>query len=339
MKALVVGLGSMGKRRIRNLQRLGVEKIAGLDLRADRRDEAASNYTIETFDAAERAYAWKPDAIVCSTPPDLHLGVARAAVERGIPVFTEAGVSLEGLDDLERIAAAKGVLVAPSCTLRYFAAPKKIREWVRARAIGRPLSFVYQSGQWLPDWHPWEDYRTFYVSRRETGACREIVPFELTWLCDIFGDVQEVQAFAAKLSALEAPIEDVYQGLYRFASGVAGMLQVDVLARVPVRHFHLLGSEGSIEWDAGRKEIRLFTKETGEWKTESLATGTVEPQYAEWAAEEPYVEEMGDFLAAVKGERPWPNPLASDRRVLEALLAAEESHATGRRVWLGPGKP
>ncbi|MBF0332461.1 MAG: hypothetical protein HQL40_02295 [Alphaproteobacteria bacterium] len=58
MNLLVIGLGSMGKRRIRCLKRLGVERIIAYDPRADRRAEAAAAYGIATFaDWAEAAAA------------------------------------------------------------------------------------------------------------------------------------------------------------------------------------------------------------------------------------------------------------------------------------------
>ena len=50
MRFLVIGLGSMGKRRVRNLRALGVDHIAGYDPREDRRVEASDNYGIPVFD-------------------------------------------------------------------------------------------------------------------------------------------------------------------------------------------------------------------------------------------------------------------------------------------------
>lgn len=334
MKLLVIGLGSMGKRRIRNLRHLGAEAITGFDPRADRRKEAVERYGITIVDGIEAGLDRDLDAVVISTPPDLHTFYALLAARRGLSFFTEASVVDDGMDELEREVARRGVVGAPSCTMRYYVGPQTIRQWVEAGAIGRPLTFVYQSGQWLPDWHPWEDYRTFYASNRVTGACREIVPFELTWLTEIFGTVAAVQAFKTKMSALEADIDDLYQALFQFASGVSGVLHVDVLARAPVRRFHLVGTEGSIVWDALDKAARLYRAATGQWEVQSLTSGTVEPGYAEWAAEEPYVDEMRDFIAAVRREKLWRHSLADDRRILRALYAAEESHAHGHLVRL-----
>jgi predicted dehydrogenase len=338
-RILVVGLGSMGKRRIRNLVRLGVDRIVGFDPRADRRDEAAAKYGIETVTSFEQGLAIGPDACVISTPPDFHTVYALEAARRGISFFTEAGVLDEGIDELEREVARHDVVAAPSCTARYYPGPQTIRRRVAEGSIGTPHTFMYHSGQWLPDWHPWEDYRDFYASRRATGACREIVPFELAWLTHIFGDVVAVQAFKGKLSQLDADIDDVYQGLYAFSSGVHGMMQVDVLARAPVRHFRLIGSDGTVEWNAIANEVRLFRAGVADWETVSLARGTVEAQYVQWSAEEPYVEEMRDFLSAVRGEQPWVHSLDADRQLLRALYAAEESAVCGERIVIGEATP
>ncbi len=335
VKFLIIGLGSMGKRRVRNLKHLGAGEVIGFDPRLDRRAEAAEKYGIHTVATIDEGFALQPDAVVISTPPDLHMPYALEAARRGVHFFTEASVVDDGIDELLAICASQpGLVGVPSCTMRYYPGPRQIEALVRAGEIGEVRSFVYQTGQWLPDWHPWKDHRTFYVSKRITGACREIVPFELTWLTNLFGNVAAVQAYTAKLSDLEADIDDIYQCLFQFDSGVAGFLQMDVLARTPVRHFRLLGSEGTIEWEASSNEVRIFRVSTGEWERFSLKRGTVEANYAEWAAEEPYINEMRDFVAAIHGERPYGYTYAEDGVILRVMEAAETSSAEGRRVHL-----
>lgn len=329
MKFLVIGLGSMGKRRVRNLARLGFSDITGYDPRPDRRAEAAEKYgiaTVSNWTAAERLSV---DAWIVSTPPDTHLDYGFRAVARGVAFFTEANVPDPRVPEMMRELKRSGLVGAPSNTMRYYAGPKKIAEIVRAGTIGLPLAFTYQTGQYLPDWHPWESYKDFYVAKRATGACREIVPFELAWLVDIFGPVESLSCHKAKLTDLDADIDDIYQLLLRFECGVLGHLMVDVIARPAVRLFRLNGSEGTVEWDHGANRARVWTAATGRWSDISLSAGTVEKGYIH--AEEPYVDEIADFVAAVKGERPWPYPFAEDEKVLDLLLRAEASDATGMR--------
>jgi len=94
LTALVVGLGSMGKRRVRNLCALGVERIVGFDVREDRRREAADRYQVDVVPTLERGLASKPDVMIISTPPHRHVEFARAAVDAGIPFFMEANCFL-----------------------------------------------------------------------------------------------------------------------------------------------------------------------------------------------------------------------------------------------------
>ena len=76
MKFLIVGLGSMGKRRIRNLQYLKAGKIIGFDTREDRAKDAEEKYNIQAFTDFEEAMGQNPDAVIISTPPDLHVKYA-----------------------------------------------------------------------------------------------------------------------------------------------------------------------------------------------------------------------------------------------------------------------
>src|SRR4051812_40829735 len=99
---LIVGLGSMGKRRIRNLTKLGTLEITGFDPRADRREEARTQYDIAAVESIEAGFAARPDAVVISTPPDQHVSYARQAVRRGLPFFIEASV---GNDEFELLAS------------------------------------------------------------------------------------------------------------------------------------------------------------------------------------------------------------------------------------------
>ncbi|EWY42508.1 oxidoreductase [Skermanella stibiiresistens SB22] len=330
MRFLIVGLGSMGKRRIRCLKSLGFETIVGYDPRADRRTEAAERYGVEKIADWAAAAALPVDAWIISTPPDTHVDYALRATERGIAFFTEANVTDPRSGELIRRVAEAGTVGAPSCTMRYFKGPLRIKELVAAGVIGRPLIFTYQCGQYLPDWHPWESYKDFYVSKRETGACREIVPFELAWLTDVFGEVETLSCLKDKVGDIDCDIDDVYQMLLRFRTRVVGHLLVDVIARPAVRCFRLNGTEGTIEWDHTLNRLRVFRASENAWTDEALTDATVERGYIH--AEEPYVAEMADFVAAVRRERPWPFPLTDDERVLDLLVRAEASSLDGRHV-------
>jgi predicted dehydrogenase len=327
MKVLVVGLGSMGKRRVRNLRALGGHEIAGVDIRDDRCEEAASKYGIPTFGSLRVGMsAFKPTAIVISTSPERHMDVAFEAFGQRVPCFIEASVvDADRIRELNALTIQTPVLIAPSCTMRYFAGPRKVKELIQSGSIGRPLNFNYHTGQFLPDWHPWEGIEEFYVSARETGGGREIVPFELTWLNDIFGFPEPLSCVKAKLTDMPADIDDIYHCLLRYPNGVLGNLTVEVISRPhATRELRVLGSAGEIVYSADANTVRCASVDESAWAEFDLGHGAIEAGYIN--PEEPYIAEMRDFVDAVAlgDKRRFPNTLGDDVGVLDLLYRLEE---------------
>lgn len=328
MKFLVIGLGSMGKRRVRNLLAIGGHEVAGFDPRADRRAEAADKYGIAVYDGVEAALAsHAPDCLVISTSPEHHMTYAAIGQQRKLACFIEASVvDAERILELHQQTAEHGPLMAPSCTMRYFPGPKKVKQLIAQGVIGKPLNVNYQTGQYLPDWHPWEKIEDFYVSARATGAGREIVPFELTWLNDIFGgQPQALACVKAKLTDMNADIDDIYHCLLRYPQQVLANITVEVISRPQsTRELRVLGSLGEIVMSADENCVRYANTEHPEWVRFDLGGGSVEAGYIN--PEEPYIAEMTAFVDAVaSGERRlYPNTLLDDYHVLQTLYQLEQ---------------
>lgn len=323
MRFLIVGLGSMGKRRIRNLRALGENDVIGFDLQPQRRIEAQREYKIKVVSSFDEGLSQGPDAIIVSTPPDRHLPYAMEAARRNIHFFTEASVLLEGIDDLISECKGRDIVAAPSSTMRFNPSIQTMKNLVERKAIGDILAFNYHCGQYLPDWHVYEDYRTYYVSKRETGACREIVPYELSWITWMLGPVKSLSCMKGKLSKLEADIDDIYQVLLDFDQGILGHMQIDVISRVPYRYFKAISEEGVILWDWEKRLVRMYDSSAKAWKEYPQPKGTVQEGYI--LEEDMYIGEMEHFIGAIKGKHEYMYSLEDDKRILELLNAAEKS--------------
>ena len=330
MKFLVIGLGSMGKRRVRNLISLGYQdNIAGYDIEASRREEA-KKYNIKIYDDFEEAIQeYKPDAVMISTPPNMHMEYAYSAVEKGISCFIEASVvDAKKILELSKIIKNKKLVVIPSSTMRYFPAPMKIKELITDGTIGRVLNYNYHTGQYLPDWHPWEEIEDFYVSNPDTGAAREIVPFELTWLNDIFGTPKPLACVRKKLTDISAKIDDIYHCILEYPDGVLGNLCVEVISRPrATRDMRILGSDGEIVFNGDDNSLKYINIQMNDWKRVSFERGTVEDNYIN--PEEPYINEVKDFVDAIKLMQnnkniKYPNTLENDYEILQILYKLED---------------
>jgi len=322
MKIAVIGLGSMGKRRIRNLTQIGGCIVEGFDIRKDRADEAALlGCSTHLLDGQFIPDSF--DAIIISTPPDRHLEYLKLSLAVNRPVFVEASVILEGLQELMTEADRLGVLVCPSCTMRFHPAILEIKRSVQEGSLGRPTNFVYHCGQYLPDWHPWEDIRDYYVSDRSTGGAREIVAFELTWLTDIFGEMSQSGCTYGKTMDLGVDIDDTYAFSGRFGAKTIGSITVDVTSRIATRRLTLNMEYGQLVWDWNEGCIYIEAVEACRSERIMFKLNDAAPGYNRNITESMYVNEMKAFLAAVRGESVFPNSLKDDILILETLLDLE----------------
>ena len=337
MKFLIIGLGSMGKRRIRNLLANGISicNIVGMDLREDRANEAEAKYKIKAFSSyIDSTKLYKPDVLIVSTPPKNHMEYAWQAAKNGIHCFIEASVvDAELIRKLHNFSLSLELIIVPSCTMRYFPGPKKVKQLINAGVIGEPLNINYHTGQYIKDWHPWEKVEDFYVSDRETSGCREIVPFELTWLNDIFGFPKPISCVKSKLDDIQMDVEDIYHCVLQYPNGILLNMTIEVISRPKAtRELLILGKKGKLVFSADEQVVRYINYSEHKWKKFKIAEGLQEGNCIN--PEEPYIEEIGDFLAAIKNKNKslFPNNLLEDYNTLQLLYELENIAAQGKNT-------
>ena len=159
MKLLIVGLGSMGKRRARLAKGIAAAiQIVGVDTAEGRRAEAKQlALADEAYPSiAEAVAAAHPDAALVCTAPLSHAAVIGELLDNGLPVFTELNLVRDGYAENMAKAAEKQLPLFLSSTMLYRRETQYIKQQVAA--FGKPVHYIYHIGQYLPDWHPWENY-------------------------------------------------------------------------------------------------------------------------------------------------------------------------------------
>lgn len=328
MKFLVIGLGSMGKRRLRNLQRHGVKDIIGFDVRDDRAKEASQLYSVDTFVNFEDALARKPDVFIISCPPHHHLQYANFAVDNNLHFFSEVNTvePQELLQVMEKVRN-KDIVAAPSCTLRFHPCVAAIKNLINSQSLGKPLLLTYHSGQNLEDWHPWEKVTDFYVGKKETGGGRDQIMFELEWITWLLGEVVSVNALTRKLSSIDADIFDTYDLILETKNGVIANVLVDVIQRPADRIFRLVCEKGIIHWDWITHTVKAYSTLDNKW-----LEIPERPGYKGYLVEEMYEEEIQTFLRALRGEEKYPITYDDEIKLLQITYAAEQSSENGKKI-------
>ncbi len=323
MKTLIAGFGSIGRRHFRNLRALGVNDFVFLrSRRSSLPDDEIAAYPAET--SLEAALAHQPQAVIVSNPTALHLDVAIPAARAGCHLFLEKPLShnRERVDELQAAVAQGGGRVLVGFQFRYHPGLRQVKTWLAEGAIGRPLSARAHWGEYLPGWHPWEDYRRGYSARQDLGGGVILtLCHPLDYLRWLLGEVTGLWAFIGQESDLELEVEDNAEIGLRFAGGGLGTVHLDYNQRPPAHRLEIIGTRGTIRWDNADGAARL-------WRGDSSAWDVILPPDG-FERNDLFRAQMRHFLAVTRGEEAPRCTLEDGIRALELALAAHRSAREG----------
>lgn len=320
MKIIVIGLGSMGKRRIRLLSEHKDMTLFGIDNNQERCQEVKDKFGIKCYNSiSEVVAAEHPEAAVISTSPLSHATIIKECLQNNLHVFTEINLVSDGYEENMKLAKEKGLTLFLSSTFLYQAETLKIIEKVKESNAGK-LNYLYHVGQYLPDWHPWESYNNYFIGNPRTNGCREILTIDLPWIVTAFGDIKTVQVLKSKNTGLNIEYNDNYLIMLEHETGAKGIFAADVVARKAVRHFEVYGEDLHLTWEGTPETLLGYDLQKKE-DVQLLADLTTEhvEGYSNLIDENPYRDELQAFLdAVIKGKQPmWD--FAKDYELLKVI--------------------
>jgi predicted dehydrogenase len=338
MKFLIAGLGSIGRRHFRNLISLGEKDIILLRTRkATLPDDELAGYPVETK-LQQALQKHKPDAVIVANPTSMHLDVAIPAAEAGCHVLLEKPVShsLERLDVLQKTAERSESKILVGFQFRYHPTLIKARELIQSNALGKILTVHAHWGEYLPQWHAWEDYRQSYAARTDLGGGVAVtLTHPLDYLRYLLGDVESLWSFNAHVSPLEIDVEDVAEIGMKFTNGAVGGVHVNYFQRPPVHRLEIVGTSGTLRWDNADGILHLYKSPAvfGSFSDQPPAPimETFSPPEG-FERNQLFVAQTRHFIEVARGESEPICILDDGVQALRLALAAYESQETSRRV-------
>ncbi len=329
MKFLIAGLGSIGRRHMRNLVALGENDIVLFRTRkATMPEEELAGFPVET-NLQEALKKHKPDAVIVANPTALHLDIAIPAAETGCAILLEKPIShsTERLDQLEAAVKKSGSKVLVGFQFRFHPGLLRAKQLISDGEIGRVVSAHVHFGEYLPAWHPWEDYRKGYAARADMGGGVVLTQcHSLDYLPWLVGKVESAWGFTAKLSDLEVDVDDTAKIGLRFEGGALGSLHLDYNQQPPAHHFEVIGTKGSLQWTLSDGATRIYRAEKKDWEVYPLPAG--------WERNVMFMDQMKHFVEVVRGGAQPSCSLEDGVRVMKLIAAVNESQNTGRLITL-----
>jgi len=343
MKVLIAGLGSIGQRHLRNVIQhfKGDVDLTAYRVRKDSRVispklivepdiELSQKYPFREFHDLDKALADKPDCVLICNPNHLHIPVALKAAEAGCHLFIEKPLShnLEGTEKLIRILEEKKLTHFIGFQLRFHPVYLKMKELLTSRSIGRLFSVHAEVGEYLPDWHKWEDYREMYASRKDQGGGVILTQIhEIDYLISLFGNPKSVYSIGGHLSSLEMDVEDSVDILMEFKNHgklLPVTLHMDYLQKPPSRKCRVIGEDGILTMDFHKLQV---SKSDRNAKEEVYS-------YKDLDKNRMFADELSHFFQCVRENMPTQVPVNTALQSLKVALAMKQSMELGRKIEL-----
>jgi predicted dehydrogenase len=338
VRILIAGLGAIGQRHARNLRALRpdaqllayrsrrLRHVVTETLASDESRDVEAELGIRAFTELDAVLAERPDAVFVCTPSSLHLEVAQRSAEAGCHLFIEKPVShtMEGVERLRAKVESGGLVAMVGCQWRFHPLVRQLRALLRSAALGPLQSAHIAYAEYLPDWHPYEDYRMSYAARAQLGGgvvLTQIHDYDLAWW--LFGAPHRVRATGGHLSDLEIDVEDTVDATLETAA-VAVRVTQTMATRPPRRSITVEGEQGRATLDllAGRLDVDARPP-----------LAPVAP-IADYQRNQMFVDEAAQFLECLQGRVAPAVPLSEGIAVLRIALAVKESLRTGHAVEL-----
>lgn len=294
----ILGCGSIGQRHIQNLQTLGVEKIVALRTRKGHFKKIDGKYQIDEVETWDALLDAKPDVAVISNPTSMHIQSAQKVVPyvRGIFIEKPLSHSLDGIDDFLDMLKRHKVTSFVGFNLRFHPVVLKCHELISSNDFGEPIVFQCQVGEYLPDWHPYEDYKKGYYARRDLGGGVTLTMIhEIDMALRFFGKAQSVSCFLSEDYKLNIDVDAISDIMIRHESGAVSQIHLDYVQQTKNRCGILSFERGWIRYDLINPAIHYCTVE--------MDKPEIALQDLNYDSNLPYLHEIKTFLDFTEQKR------------------------------------
>ena len=318
INVLIVGYGSIGKRHLENFLQF---KDIRLTVYTKRNDlQLLKKKGIKVSNSLTECLKENPDVGVIANETSLHIPIAIKLAKEGLDLFLEKPLSnsLKDVEKLRTIIKKKKLITQMGCNLRFHPCIKKIKSMIEQQKIGKIISAQVQTCSYLPDYHPWENYRRGYAARKDLGGGIILTQIhEIDYMYWLFQEVESVISMSGKFSDLDVDVEDYAASLLKFRNKIIGELHMDYFQRPDFKSCQIRGTKGEIYWDSDNNRVNIYNMNKKRWKTEM--------EIKNYQRNFSYVEQLKHFLQCVKQRKKTINDLEQGIVTLKIVLAIKKA--------------
>ena len=274
MNILIIGLGSIGQRHLRNIRQIYpksnifcyrrkfhvpslTEKnnIKNIDLR--------KKYKLKYINSLNNLNKLNLDAALICTPSKFHIDEAIKIASQNINLFIEKplGSSLKKISKLKNIILKNKIITMMGFQMRFCPVLNKVKNVINSKIYGKLNQVIIHNGENISNYHNYENYEVSYAARKKLGGGVILTQIhELDYFLNLFHDYKiiKILKFSEKISNLKLNVEDTLISLFKIKkknSVVLCSLNLNFYETPPKKTLLLIYEKITIEADFLKKII------------------------------------------------------------------------------------
>lgn len=274
MNILIVGLGSIGQRHLRNIKRLypktnffsyrrkfktpfldNFNNVKNFDLR--------SKYKLTYINSLNNLKRYTLDAAFICTPSSFHVDETIKIIDQNINVFVEKplGSSLKNIVKLKKILRTKKIISMIGFQLRFCPLINNLKNIINSNKFGKLNQVIIHHGENINNFHKYESYKNMYAAKRKLGGGVVLSQIhEIDYFLYLFDNfkILKVNKFSNKISNLKIDVEDTLLSIIKIKkknSEILCSINLNYYEIPQKRTITLIYDNQKIEADFNKKKI------------------------------------------------------------------------------------
>ena len=327
--ALIIGAGSIGQRHIRNLKKIGISRIVALRSKKGHYQKLPKELNVIEVENWKDAISTNPDIAIISNPSSLHVETARKIINHVKGVFIEKPISdsMDECHDIIDVFNEKKVVSFVGYNMMFHPIVENIIKFYNDNDVGEVVNIQCQVGQWLPDWHPYEDYKNAYYARKDLGGGVALTLIhEIHLAIELAGLPTSVVGEISGYDELDLEVDVCSDLMIKHKSGAVSQIHLDYLQQPSHRSGLITFKTGWLAYDFTKMEL------TGQKKNDDIYTIWSDKNYDHNQA---YIDQMSKFVRFVEeGRLRHDYDASSSLKSLNVVESFFESSKSGKKVGL-----
>lgn len=258
---LICGSGSIAKRHTVNLLKLGYKNLIFCKENKNYHPQFIKKFKI--FYDIDEALTCKPKVVFICNATSKHTKYAIKAAKAKCHLFIEKPLSnkIEGLLDLKKIIKNNKLKLMVGYMMRFHPLILKINSFLKKKYLGQVFYARSSWSEYLPDWHPKENYKFSYAaSNRLGGGSTLTLSHEIDLMNFFFGRIKKIHTYKNFKSKLNIEAEYSTNHQVEFKNGIVAQIHLDFMQKPYERKLEIVGDKKKLFFDYYKNQILILDR-------------------------------------------------------------------------------